>query len=83
MITINIEKAKEIVKQNLRKDRQPILEKLDIDLMKAIETNDVLSQQKIIEKKQLLRDITTHELIEKAETVQDLKSIAIEKLIKL
>jgi len=37
MITININKAKEIKKDRLRQERKPLLEQLDVDYMRAME----------------------------------------------
>ena len=72
MITINIDKAREIHKNLLRKARQPLLERLDIDYIRAqeqgIDTTDIVS------KKQQLRDITNHPDLLSASTVDDLKS---------
>lgn len=75
MIVINLDKAKEIKKDYLRADRKLLLEKLDIDYMKAIEQG--LDTSEIIAEKQRLRDIT--KLCDTAESVDDLKSITIEQ----
>ena len=40
MITINLDKAKEIQKNRWRTARKPILEKLDTQFMGAVETGD-------------------------------------------
>lgn len=55
---INIEKAKEIQKNKFRQARKPILENLDIEYIKVLETGDIQKQQEIITKKQALRDVT-------------------------
>ncbi len=57
-VDIHIEKAQEIKKNNFRELRKPILEKLDADYMKALEASDIVAQQEIANKKQLLRDVT-------------------------
>lgn len=56
MITINIEKAKEIQKEKIRKIRKPLLEKLDVEFQIALETGKDTSD--IVSQKQLLRDVT-------------------------
>ena len=56
MITVNIEKAKEIVKEKLRLDRKPLLEAQDILFMKAQEVGSDTAA--IVAEKQRLRDIT-------------------------
>ena len=56
MIKINIDKAKEIQKNMMRVVRKPLLEKLDVDFVKALEIGSDLEEIKI--KKQELRDVT-------------------------
>jgi hypothetical protein len=56
MIKINIDKAKEIQKNMMRVVRKPLLEKLDVDFVKALEFGSDLEEIKI--KKQELRDVT-------------------------
>jgi hypothetical protein len=55
---INITKAKEIWKNKFRAVRKPILEKLDVEYMRALEIGDPQKQQEIATKKQALRDVT-------------------------
>ena len=62
MITINLDKAKEIQKNRWRTARKPILEKLDTQFMRAVETGDTAKQQQIATQKQALRDVTTTDL---------------------
>ena len=56
MITVNIEKAKEIVKEKLRLDRKPLLEAQDVLFQRALETGTDTAD--IVAEKQRLRDIT-------------------------
>ena len=56
MITIDITKAKEIVKEKLRMDRKPLLEAQDVLFQKALETSSDTTA--IVAEKQRLRDIT-------------------------
>lgn len=56
MITINLDKAKEITKEKLRSDREPLLLKQDILFQRALETGADTSA--IVAEKQRLRDIT-------------------------
>lgn len=56
MIKINVDKAKEIQKNMMRVVRKPLLEKLDVDFVKALEIGSDLEEIKI--KKQELRDVT-------------------------
>lgn len=74
MITINLSKAKEIKKDALRADRDPLLKTLDIQFMKAIELGQDTSE--IVAEKQRLRDIT--KLCDTVESVEELKAISVE-----
>jgi hypothetical protein len=56
MIKINLDKAKEIHKDKLREVRKPLLEKLDVDFVRALEFGDDTAS--IAAQKQALRDVT-------------------------
>ena len=73
-ITINLSKAKDIAKDNLRTERTPVLVSLDVQFMRAVETGNTSLQTAIAEQKQELRDITTHTSITGATTVDGLKT---------
>ena len=73
MITINLEKAKEITKERLRSERRPLLEAQDVLFMKAQE--DGADTAEIVVEKQRLRDIT--KLADSATTTDELKAINI------
>jgi hypothetical protein len=73
MITINLNKAKDITKDRLREERKPLLEKLDVDYMKAVEVQADATE--IVAEKQRLRDIT--KLVDSARTVDQLKNITV------
>ena len=75
MITINMDKAKEITKTRLRKERKPLLEEQDVLFMRATETGDDTTA--IVAEKQRLRDIT--KLPDTATTTDELKAIKVEK----
>lgn len=79
LVQVNIEKAKEVKKDNLRLEREPLLKQLDVDFIKALEASDSIKQQEISEKKQELRDITKIETLLNATTVEELKAIKIVK----
>ncbi len=74
MITINLDKAKEIQKNRWRTARKPILEKLDTQFMRAVETGDTAKQQQIATQKQALRDVTTTDL-SSVTTPEELKNV--------
>lgn len=73
-ITIDIPKAKEIRKEQLRQERKPLLEQLDIDYMRAQEAGSDTSL--IVQRKQALRDITN--AVDSCTTVEELKTITTE-----
>ena len=71
MITINMDKAKEITKARLRQEREPLLAAQDVAFQRALETNADTSA--IVAEKQRLRDIT--QLADAATTLDELKAI--------
>ena len=73
MITININKAKEITKDRLRVERKPLLEALDVEVMKNI--TDSVRLAEIEAEKQRLRDIT--KIVDTISTVEELKGITV------
>lgn len=77
MISINIDKAKEIVKTNLRRERQPVLEALDVAFMRAVEARDTSEQARIAVKKKMLRDATIQPSLTGASTVEQLAAVTL------
>ena len=69
---IDMAKAKEIHKNNIRIARQPLLESLDIEFQKALETSADTSA--IVAKKQALRDAPADSGIAAASDVDALKA---------
>jgi hypothetical protein len=61
-LKVNIEKVKEIKRNEYRLLRPALFEKLDIKFMKALETNDQSKLQEITILKEKLRNITEIEL---------------------
>ena len=83
MISIDMNKAKEIWKDYLRYDRAPILEKLDLEFIKALESGNTEEQDKIKKTKQDLRDVTADPRIVKASSPEELKSLKlVDEIIK-
>jgi len=56
MIKINLDKAKELQKDKMRVVRKPLLEKLDVDFVRALELGEDTAS--ITAQKQALRDVT-------------------------
>jgi hypothetical protein len=71
MITINLDKAKEITKKRLRAERTPLLEAQDIFFQRALESGE--NTTAIVTEKQRLRDITA--LADTATTLEELRSL--------
>lgn len=70
MIQINNDKAIDITKDKIRAYRKPLLEALDVEVMRNITNSDKLSEIEI--KKQELRDMT---ILADGKSVDELKSI--------
>ena len=71
MITIDINKAKEVWKNKIRQARKSALEKLDIDFIKAQEqSNDTTS---IVADKQTLRDLPSQ--VDTANSIEEIKAV--------
>jgi len=73
MIKIDINKAKDITKDRLRVERKPLIEALDIEMMKNL--SDTAKLAEIESEKQRLRDITS--LVDGLETVEELKNVSV------
>lgn len=72
-IIIDINKAKDITKDRLRQEREPLLLAQDIAFQRALETGADTSA--IVAEKQRLRDIT--KLVDNVNTVEELKEITL------
>ena len=70
-IKVNFTKAKEIQKNKWRYLRISILEKLDVEFMRAIEAGDTSKQDLIKAQKQALRDVTSIELPDSLEVIKN------------
>jgi hypothetical protein len=70
-IIVDINKAKDITKDRLRQEREPLLLAQDVAFQRALESNADTSS--IVAEKQRLRDITT--LVDTANTVEELKAL--------
>ena len=72
MITINMNKAKDITKERLRQERKPLFEEQDILFMKAQESS--ADTTAIVTEKQRLRDITNS--VDSCTTTDELKALS-------
>jgi hypothetical protein len=71
MININFDKAKEITKNKLRIEREPLLTALDIQFQRALETDAATSD--IVDEKNRLRNITN--LVDECSSLDELKEL--------
>ncbi len=78
----DIDKAKRIVKDRLRSEREDEFAKLDVEITRALAQGDVQRTAEIENKRQKLRDVTTHPAIENATTIEALKGIVLSELVK-
>jgi len=72
MITINIDKAKDLTKTRLRTEREPLLLAQDVLFQRALESS--ADTTAIVAEKQRLRDIT--KLVDSATTTDELKALS-------
>ena len=75
MITVNMDKAREIKKDQIREARKPMLEALDVAYMRAVEAGDTTQQAQIAAEKQTLRDATADPAIAAATTPEELAAV--------
>jgi len=74
MITVNINKAKDITKNRLRVERKPLLEAQDVAFQRALESG--ADTTAIVTEKQRLRDITNQ--VDNMTTIEELKTATVE-----
>ncbi len=82
-VVVNMPKARDIHRQNLRPQRDAKFAPLDGEFMKALEKGDTVKQQQIATQKQKLRDITAHPAIESAQTADDLRKLTLDVLLSM
>ncbi len=68
-------KARDLHRDLLRQAREPRLQALDVEAIRADEANDAKKKADTVKKKQELRDITKHPDIEAAQDVAALKAV--------
>jgi hypothetical protein len=71
-VTINLDKAKEITKERLRAEREPLLAAQDVAFQRALESG--ADTAAIVAEKQRLRDVT--KLADNATTLDELKELS-------
>jgi len=74
-LKINLDKAKEIKKEQLRNSRVEKFKDLDVQFMLSIETGDEELKNKIVQEKLRLRNITSD--VDLCQTLDEIKSVKI------
>ena len=74
IIKTDMAKAKELHRDKIREERQPLLNALDIEFQKALETDDATKKAEVIAKKQALRDAPADTAIDAATDEAGLKA---------
>jgi len=78
VVEVDMPKAQEIFKDDLRRERQPLLEALDVEYMKAMERGEDTAS--IVAQKVALRDITDDARIASATTPDQLGAMDVASL---
>lgn len=78
-VEVDMAKARDIHRDNLRAERKPRLEELDIQVMRRMEEG--VSAATLIAQKQALRDVTADPRIDAAATPEELKALTLDALI--
>ncbi len=73
VVTVNLDKAKEITKNRLRFEREPLLAALDVQFQRALETGADTTE--IVAEKQRLRNIT--DLVDTCTTTAELRALKV------
>ena len=75
-VSVDMDIARDITADMIRKQRKPKLEELDVQYMRASEAKDEEKMAEIVAMKQVLRDLPASPAIQEAKTLDDLKRLA-------
>jgi hypothetical protein len=75
LISIDLDKAKDIWKNRMRQARELLFPKLDTQYFIALERGTPEDQKAIANRKQLLRDVTQLPELEAARTIEELEAV--------
>lgn len=82
-LKVDMERAREVWRQYMRKVREPLLRTLDGAYLQALEKGDTAKMSEAASQKQALRDVTSHPDIEAAKTPEELRAVWPEVLSSL
>lgn len=74
-IKINMDKAREIRRNQIRREREAQFAELDREFMLALESGDNKERARVVAAKQRLRDAPAHPDIDRAKTVEELRAV--------
>lgn len=77
-VTVDLTRAAETRREQLRRERAPMLAALDVEYQRADENGDAAAKRDVAARKQALRDITKHPALAKAKTLDDLRAVKCE-----
>lgn len=81
-VEIDMAAARDIHRDNLRAERSPRFDALDVTWFRAAETADTDTQASVAAQKQALRDVTADPRIDAATTPDELKDLTLDMLIE-
>ena len=81
VVEVDMAKARELQKDVIRAERKPLLEALDVEWFRAVETGGDVAA--VAAKKQALRDVTSDPRIEAAATPEELKALTLKTLVEI
>lgn len=76
-VETSIDKAREVHKDILRRQRAPLLEKLDVDISRALAQGKQQEVARLEAERQRLRDVTAKPEIAAAKTIDDLRKVTV------
>lgn len=79
MFTINLDRLREQCKNKFRHERELFLKELDVEFMRALESDNTTLKLNVVAKKNALRDGTT--LFDVALTKIDIESISCQNIL--
>ena len=80
-VTVDMDMAKNILREDIREERTLLWPKIDADWFKAVEAGDEKKQKEVSKMKQKYRDAPNHDLIASAKTIDDLLKLNMLKLV--
>lgn len=80
VVGVDMDRARNITRDRIREERAPLLGRLDVEYMKALEAGDSETAAQVAARKRVLRDATKNPAIDEAETPEELLAIGLPPL---